>query len=764
MPACLAGLLLVAPFAAAEPDAGSRAFGFTGPEIFPIDNLISHIRSADFDGDGRLDLVVVNNSRSKLNLLFNRTGDTNLVETPREGRDINALPPDARFRLESIASEKRITALVVADLNHDQRPDLAYYGEPKELVIQYREGGNDWSAPRRWPINDGLLDMNALDYGDLNGDHLDDLVLLGESVIYILLQKEDGGLAEPERLPYSGTVRAVQVLDVDGDARQDLMLVNWDLANPFRFRLQGTDGSLGPEIHFTLPAIRSYWPDDLDGDGRTEVVTIAQKSGRAQISNFVRKPGAQLDSGVPVGQFQVLPLTKTSKSKRGVIWADVTGDGLQDLLVAEPDSGQLSLNAQTAAGELGSVRRFPTFTGVTELQAGDWDGDGRMEIFLLSSDERQVGVTRYEAEGRIGFPTLLALDGRPLAMAVGSLVADQPPVLAAVVERERRRELVLWGPKGEVRRQALDEAFKANADALRLHDLDQDGRLDLVVLIPYEKLKVLRQKEDGSFDELDLAAPGGSSELPALSAGDVDNDGRPELLLAQKNFVRAVVLQAEATGADAARAWSFRVKEQINGVSSASRITAATSVRLGAERTPALLLLDAERNAVSICQQDQAGVWQIARNVNLPVSDFTQLEPINLGAERTTAAAFLGLNGVAWLPFAGDAWELVELDDYETPIQDGFLHDVVSGDLNNDGRRDLVFLETGRHYLDLVTFEPPHDLVPASRWQVFEERTFRNRRAEIPEPREALIIDVTGDGRNDLVVVVHDRVLLYPQE
>ncbi|MCB1128787.1 MAG: VCBS repeat-containing protein, partial [Verrucomicrobiae bacterium] len=395
-----------------------------------------------------------------------------------------------------------------------------------------------------------------------------------------------------------------------------------------------------------------------------------------------------------------LPLTKTSKSKRGMIWADVTGDGLQDLLVAEPDSGQLSLNAQTAAGELGIVRRFPTFTGVTELQAGDWDGDGVTEIFLLSSDERQIGVTRYEAEGRIGFPTLLPVDGRPLAMAVGSLAADQPPVLAAVVERERRRELVVWGPAGEVRRQPLDEAFKANADALRLHDLDQDGRLDFVVLIPYEKLKVLRQKEDGSFDELDLAAPGGSSELPALSAGDVDNDGRPELLLAQKNFVRAVVLQPEAGGSDSSRSWSFRVKEQINGVSSASRITAATSVRLGAERTPALLLLDAERNAVSICQQDQAGVWQIARNVNLPVSDFTQLQPIRLGGNGTTAAAFLGLNAVAWLPFAGDAWELVELDDYETPIQDGFLHDVVSGDLNNDGRRDLVFLETGRHYLD----------------------------------------------------------------
>src|SRR3989442_15593653 len=101
--------------------------------------------------------------------------------------------------------------------------------------------------------------------------------------------------------------------------------------------------------------------------------------------------------------------------------------------------------------------------------------------------------------------------------------------------------------------------------------------------------------------------------------------------------------------------------------------------------------------------------------------------------------------------FTGEVWEFAELDGYETPIKDGFLNDVVSGDLNNDGRKDLVFLETAKNYLDIVTFERPHQLVPASRWQVFEERTFRGRRSELPEPREALVTDVTGDGKNDLV-------------
>jgi hypothetical protein len=39
-----------------------------------------------------------------------------------------------------------------------------------------------------------------------------------------------------------------------------------------------------------------------------------------------------------------------------------------------------------------------------------------------------------------------------------------------------------------------------------------------------------------------------------------------------------------------------------------------------------------------------------------------------------------------------------------------------------------------------------------------------SRRNDDLEPREALVADVTGDGKNDLIILVHDRILVYPQE
>jgi hypothetical protein len=750
-------------------ESATNSFGFGGPEIFPIDNDISLLHAADLNGDGLNDLIVVNNARSKINLLYNQTGATNLARQPKleTKPKINDLPPDARFRIESIASEKRIASLVVADLNGDGRPDIAYYGEPKELVVLYNEGTNGWSAPKRWPIDDGQLDANALSTGDLNGDGRTDLILLGENCVYLLTQKADHTLDEPQKIPFSGDLKAAQVLDIDGDGRSDLLLVNWESPTPFRFRLQDETGQLGAENYFTLPPIRSYCADQFEQNQKTYIVTIAQNSGRAQISNFTRKPAEPLSGAFRQGQFQVLPLAKTDKARRGLLWADVDGDGLPDLLVAEPESGQISISLQRRDGTLAPAKKFSTLAGVTDLAVADWDGDGKPEIFMLSADERQVGVTRLDEKGRVPFPTLIPVDGKPLALTVGRLSPGQKPTLAILVDSDGKRSLVTRTADGKSTTKKLSESFKSNPSTMVFHDVNQDGLNDLVVLIPYEKVKVLLQNSGGDgFTELDVAPPGGVLELPWLAMADVDGDGKEELLLSQKNFLRAVVLKKEMSDQTSTNRsdWVFTVKEQINGAASNSRLVAAAAVPNGTNTIPSLFLLDAERKSLTLCERDKSGVWQVVRNIRLPVSDFSALQPLALGAKTPNSVAFLGLNSVAWMPLSGDVWEFTQLDGYETPIKDGFLHDVVAGDLNNDGRKDLVFMETSKNYLDLVIFDANHKLIPANRWQVFEERTFRGRRNDLPEPREAVVTDVTGDGKNDLVIIVHDRILVYPQE
>lgn len=765
--------LVAALSAGARAETPTNRFGFTGPEIFPIDPAIGLLHAADLDGDGLNDLVIANNARSKINLLYNQTGQTNLAVTkPATKRELNDLPSGARFRLESIASEKRIAAMIVTDLNGDGRPDIAYYGEPRELVVLYNQGTNGWSAPKRWPIEDGQLNANGLTFGDPNGDGRPDLILLAENHVYLVAQNADHTFAEPEKIPLASAVKSVLALDVDGDKRDDLLLVNWESPTPLRFRLQNQAGELGPEYYFTLAPVRSYWADNLERDHQTFVVTIAANSGRAQISQFTRKQAEPLSSAFQAGQFQVLPLNKTDKARRGLLWADVNGDGASDLLVAEPESGKISLYLQKPDGTLAEPKAFPTLAGVSDLAVADWDGDGKPEVFLFSAPaaqggEQQIGVTRLDERGRLPFPTLIPLEGKPLGMAVGALAAGAKPSLAVLVDQDGKRSLITRTAEGESKSQKLSESFKANPATLAIHDVNHDGRPDLVALIPYEKIKVLLQVEGKDFDEQDVAPPGGSDiAQPWFSAADVDGDGKAELLLAQKNFLRAVVLKAEPTPPNSPNksTWVFQVKDQINGAASNSRLVGAAAVPNGTNAVASLFLLDAERKALTLCERDAAGVWQVVRNLPLPVTEFSGLQAVAFGSPKPNSVAFLGLNAVAWMPLAGDVWEFTTLDGYETPIKDGFLGDVISGDLDNDGRKDLVFLETGKSHLDLVVFNAQHKLVPADRWQVFEQKSFRGRAGDFAEPREALVADLTGDGKNDLAVIVHDRILVYPQE
>jgi hypothetical protein len=97
------------------------------------------------------------------------------------------------------------------------------------------------------------LGPNALATGDLHGSGRPGLVLLGENNIYYLAQNADHLLAEPEKIPFSGAVKSLQVLDINGDGRDDLLLINWDSPDPFRFRLQDAQGQLGAGGPFHLP-------------------------------------------------------------------------------------------------------------------------------------------------------------------------------------------------------------------------------------------------------------------------------------------------------------------------------------------------------------------------------------------------------------------------------------------------------------------------------------------------------------------------------
>ena len=75
----------------------------------------------------------------------------------------------------------------------------------------------------------------------------------------------------------------------------------------------------------------------------------------------------------------------------------------------------------------------------------------------------------------------------------------------------------------------------------------------------------------------------------------------------------------------------------------------------------------------------------------------------------------------------------------------------------------MVVLDAGRQAVDILSFSDRGRLHPMTEFTVFETKIFSGGAPREYEPREVLVVDVTGDGADDLVLVAHDRILVYPQ-
>lgn len=765
----------------ANADDISAYYGFDEMEIIKLDRQIKNLRITDFNRDGRGDIAVVNNRKARIELLIQRQ-DIGPAEKPAtvdpNDIDVNEINPPSRFDKQQIGVSQKIAGFATGDLNSDGMADLAFYGEPpKALYVILQKAGKStsltWGAKEKIKIDDGLLVSKALLCADVNSDRRDDLVLAGRDAVYLVLQKDDGSLAAPVKYPTTSTTLGLEIGDLNADGRADLILITADSDKPIHVRFGLATGQLGPQMKFFIEKPKSYTVtiSDCGGTDGDRILSVESKSERLSCYRFMAaEPAVGGDSPDWPVLFYPLEAAKES-ANRDLALGDFDGDGLADLVISDPDAAELILYRQIAGLGLAEPVRFPAFSDITNLSAGDIDADGKDELAVLSFKEKILGVSKF-ANDRLVFPQPVDLVGEPLAMELADLDSDGKLDCLYVFSNtgDARFLSVIYNPglRGDAAPKPSHKPLKlekllSNPDGLKVLDVDQDGLADCLIFIRYEQPILVRQVKKGRFRVIDSPRSQASliKDALATSIAVADIDARPgaELLIAQKNFARSLVF---ADG----RKW--KIIDQYNAKTTENNISGVGVFDIDSDGALEILLLDGQKGRLQILALEPDKTYRLRK----------ELEPGKWDIKKMLFAALSGGSAKSIVLFDGDKFALItpspasgtsELRQeysYETKIKDGGYGQLTTGDINSDGRADIIMVEHKRNHIEILALDQNFMPTPAMRFKVFERKSYRNARRLTPfvEPRELAVADVTGDGKADLVTIIHDRIIIYPQD
>lgn len=279
---------------------------------------------ADLDGDGNQDLVITiygSHYTGNMVQLFRGNGDGTFAFWPVDGIGNDGIV-DGIVRTNSANP----MASVIADFNHDGRPDLA---------VSHNNGG--WLLDVLAQSADGTFSIQDADQagqnpqflatGDFNEDGYTDVAA---GVLYtgllVFTNNGNGTLTQVGGAHSPSHHHYIAVADFDGDGHQDIAARGEGDAQVYVYYGDGT--GLFPRTSTFLVSGRDglIAAGDLDGDGRTDLVVASQSS---QSVDLLMNDGA--------GGFQPAQTIALDARPNSVALADFNGDGALDIALGRDD-------------------------------------------------------------------------------------------------------------------------------------------------------------------------------------------------------------------------------------------------------------------------------------------------------------------------------------------------------------------------------------------------------------------------------------------
>ena len=276
---------------------------------------------------------------------------------------------------------------------------------------------------------------------------------------------------------------------------------------------------------------------DMDGDGKGDIIVANYSSNTVSVFRNTSIGGAVSFAA------KVDFITGTNPTTLAI--GDIDGDGKLDIAVGNYTSNKVSVFRNT--GSNGSISfatkvDFVAYSIPTSVAIGDVDGDGKLDMVITNNNGINISVFRNKSQiGTINFETRLDVGTgtNPFAMALGDIDGNGKIDLAFTNYMNTNFSVKL----NISTRGIIDLAFKVdiatgtNPSSLAIGDLDGDGKLDLAVT-NYSSNSVSVYRNTGTNGTVSFATKVDfttGTNPKSVSIGDIDGDGKPDLTITNYN-------------------------------------------------------------------------------------------------------------------------------------------------------------------------------------------------------------------------------------
>ena len=330
------------------------------PSGVVIGNVRHPLATADFDGDGNLDAVVIR-------------GTTAITDTALLLRGNG----DGTFGAPQVIHQAdQLFEAVAYDFNRDGEVDLLLEDGGFALVFLPGRGDGTFGAPVVSPT----AEETRLIAAELTGDDIEDVALLGyvesgpDSLI-VLAGNGQGSFVETQRQVLAGEAASIQAGDLDADGASDLV-IGYYASSSIDLLFGNDNGTFDAPVAVQSGTYASSTTiADADGDGDADIVAPHWDDETVAVH---RNLGSRNFSSV------VYPLdieiTGLPNNPRSAAVADITRDGVRDLVVAAVNGPYLAVLRGNGDGTFAPAHFTVGYGYPGAIAAADLDRDGRMDI------------------------------------------------------------------------------------------------------------------------------------------------------------------------------------------------------------------------------------------------------------------------------------------------------------------------------------------------------------------------------------------------